>query len=524
MLPSVPPCQKRQVPSSTLLAAALGCAAASLLGSATAGQLRYAEDQAPAIVNPLFTTSMAETRVSELLFQALYADDHTLASVPQLAESGELSTDRLHMTVRLRENVTWQDGTPFTAKDVVFTVKAMKDPATASTEAGRAQFITDCREVGTHAVQFDFVRPELRPEDKLTFKILPASAFQTLPVKRTDAFRKNPIGTGPWSLVKFNDDNSVSFSANAGYHGADGVDDVGISQITLKEVADKNYQAKLLLYESIDALVRVLPRDLAMLQSNRKVELYPYQTNSWWYAGFNLARAPFSDPKVRQAITEMLDVPNMLAPIGTGDLITGPYVPSSPFYNHETKPWPHDPDAASALLLSAGYQRDPDGWYKAGRKLTITVSAHRALESAQEVTINLQSQLQAQGIDVTIDFLDEAAWRQQVWTDRNYDVVLSQWTFDRNEDIREQFHSTGSRNLMGLKDVEVDRLLDAARDAGDPLGRKTALRQAHQRIHDDLPMVFLWTLDSYAALSTKVKAVGVHPFAFFTWASEWQMQ
>ncbi len=512
----------RHLPLPWLLALApLG---ALVLGTAAAAQLRYAEDQAPAIVNPLFTTSMAETRVGELVFQSLYADDHTLASVPQLAESGELSTDRMHMTVRLRDSVNWQDGSPFTAKDVVFTVHAMKDPATASTEAGRAQFISDCREVGDHAVQFDFVRPELRPEDKLTFKILPAAAFAGLPVKRTDAFHLAPIGTGPWSLVKYNDDNSVSFSANPGYKGPDGKDDVGIAQITMKEVADKNYQAKLLLYESIDALVRVLPRDLAMLQSNRKVELYPYQTNSWWYAGFNLARAPFTDPRVRQALAEMLDVPNMLAPVGTGDLITGPYVPSSPFYNHDTPPWPHDPAAAGALLTAAGYQKDADGWYKAGRKLAITVSAHRALESAQEVTINLQSQLQAQGIDVTIDFLDEPAWRQQVWTDRNYDVVLSQWTFDRNEDIREQFYSTGSRNLMGLKDPDVDKLLDAARDANDPIARKTALRAAHQKIHDDLPMVFLWTLDSYAALSTKVRGVTVHPFAFFTWAPEWQMQ
>ncbi len=494
-----------------------------LLGSASASQLRYAEDQAPAIVNPLYTSSMAETRVNELLFQGLYADDHTLASVPQLAESGELSTDRLHMTVRLREDVNWQDGTPFSSKDVAFTVRAMKDPATASTEASRVSFIADVREVGDHAVQFDFVRPELRPEDKLTFKIVPASGFQGLPVKRSDGFRNSPLGTGPWSLVKFNDDNSISFSANAGFRGPDGKDDVGISQITLKEVADKNYQAKLLLYESIDALVRVLPRDIAMLQSNRKVELYPYQTNSWWYAGFNLDRAPFNDPAVRQALSQMLNVPDMLAPIGTGDTITGPYVPSSPFYNHETKPYPNDPEGAAALLTAAGYQRDPDGWYKAGRKLTVTVSAHRALESAQEVTINLQSQLQAQGIDVTIDFLDEAQWRQQVWKDRNYDMVLSQWTFDRNEDIREQFYSSGARNLTGLKDPEVDKLLDAARDATDPLGRKAALRAAHQRIHDDIPMIFLWTLDSYAAVSTKVRGVTVHPFSFFSWAPEWQM-
>lgn len=503
------------------LAGVLALVAAA--STAAASQLRYAEDQAPGIVHPLYTTTMSETRADELVFQSLYADDHTLASSPQLAVSGELSTDRLHMTVRLREDVRWHDGAAFTADDVVRTITAMKDPASASTEQGRVAFIAAARAVSPSAVELDFARPELRPEDKLTFKILPASALRQLPARRTDPFRLKPIGTGPWSLVSFNNDNSILFAANPAYRGPGGKDDVGITQVLLKEVADKNYQAKLLLYESVDALVRVLPRDLAMLKNTRKVELYPYQTNSWWYAGFNLQRQPFDDARVREALTEMLDVPNLLAPIGTGDTITGPYVPSSPYYNHDTPAWPHDPGHAAALLTAAGYQRAGAGWTRAGRPLALSLVAPRALESAQEVTINLQSQLQAEGVEVRVDFLDDAAWRDQVWTGRNFDIALSQWTFDRNEDIREQFHSAGSRNLTGLKDKDLDALLDAARDATDPLTRKATLRKVHQRVHDDLPMVFLWTLDSYAALSTNVRNVTVHPFTFFAWASEWQM-
>lgn len=508
-------------PAPRLAATLLLAVAAS---TAAASQLRYAEDQAPGIVNPLYTTTMAETRVAELVFESLYADDHTLASVPRLAVSGELSSDRLHMTVRLRDDVRWQDGAAFTADDVVRTITAMKDPASASTEQGRVAFIAAARAVGTDAVELDFVRPELRPEDKLTFKILPASALRTLPARRTDPFRLKPVGTGPWSLVKFNNDNSILFAANPTYRGPEGKDDIGITEVLMKEVADKNYQAKLMLYESVDALVRVLPRDLAMLKNSRKVELYPYQTNSWWYAGFNLQRQPFDDLRVRRALTEMVDVPGLLAPIGTGDTITGPYVPSSPYYNHATPAWPHDPGDAASLLTAAGYTRTGASWMRAGRPLSLTIVAPRALESAQEVAINLQSQLQAQGVEVRVDFLDDAAWRQQVWGERNFDVALSQWTFDRNEDIREQFHSAGTRNLTGLKDKDLDALLDTARDAADPLTRKTTLRDVHQRVHDDAPMVFLWTLDSYAALSTRVRNVTVHPFTFFAWAPEWQMQ
>jgi peptide/nickel transport system substrate-binding protein len=490
-----------------------------LVPGAWAANLRYAEDQAPAIVNPLFGSTMAEARVNELIFDGLYTDDPELATVPALAASAELSPDRTEMTITLREGVQWQDGTPLRAADVVFTIQAMQDRGTLSTEAGRVSWIKEATADGELTVHLRFGRPEARPEDKLLFKILPAHAFTGLPVKRTDAFRSNPVGTGPWQLTHYNDDNSITFTANGAYRKR-----VGISQLTMREVSDKNYQAKLLLYESLEALVRVLPRDLAMLQNNRKVELYPYQTNSWWYVGFNLQRAPFSDPLVRKAIASSVDLGALLAPVGTGDLLTGPFVKSSPFYNHEVPAWEYDGNTATAALTEAGWARTGDTWMKGGKPLTINITAHQALESAQEVAINLQSQLQSAGIKANVEFLDEAAWKSRVWRDRDFDVLLSQWTFDRNEDIREQFHSKGSRNFCGYADPEVDGLLDKARDTLDPYVKKSTLRDVHRRIHDANPMLFLWSLDSYAAMSVKVKGVVIHPFYFFSWASDWQMK
>jgi peptide/nickel transport system substrate-binding protein len=487
---------------------------------ATAANLRYAEDQAPAIVNPLFGSTMAEARVNELLFEGLYTDNQDLATTPALASTAELSPDKTEMTIRLRDDVTWQDGKPLSAADVVFTIQAMQDKGTASTEAGRVSFIKAATEVDATTVKLKFARPEARPEDKLLFKILPAHAFTTgTVVKRSDAFRNKPVGTGPWKLVKYNEDNSISFSRNPDYRGS-----VGIPDVTMREVSDKNYQAKLLLYESLEGLVRVLPRDLALLQNNRKVELYPYQTNSWWYVGFNLARAPYDDANVRKGLSALVNVEGLLAPVGTGDILSGPFVKSSPYYNHEVVPTAEDSAAAERYLGAAGYTKVGGAWTKGGKPLSLKVAAHQSLESAQEVAINLQSQLQNAGLTVNVEFLDDAAWKSRVWKDHDFDLILSQWSFDRNEDIRDQFYSAGARNFTSYKNVEVDKLLDKARDATDPYARKVALRDVHRRVHEDAPMLFLWTLDSYAALSVKVKNVSVHPFYFFTFAPGWQMK
>ncbi|MBX2796145.1 MAG: hypothetical protein KTR31_00710 [Myxococcales bacterium] len=485
-----------------------------------ANPLRYAEDRAPAIVNPLFATTMSEARIDELVFEGLFADDLELKSAGRLAESFELSADLMSMKIRLRRDVVWHDGEPFDADDVVFTISAYKDPSTASSEAGRVTWVKEAIAMDPYTVFLTFTDPEYAPQDKLHFKILPTHRFGGTPVKRTHNFRTQPVGTGPFKVVSFNEDNSITLARHERYWNAAKVDEV-----VMREVSDKNYQAKLLTFESLETLIRVLPRDLATLQNDRKVELYPYQTNSWWYLGYNLRRKSLRSEKVRRAIASMINVDDLLAPIGTGDRVSGPFVRSSPFYNHDIAPMSHDPDRGAELLNDAGYTFDGSSWVdNKGKQLTFKLVTLRNLETAMDVVINIQSQLQSKGVAVEPEFLGVAEYRQRVWRNNDFDMILSQWSFDRSEDIYEQFHSSGSRNFIGYANPEVDRMLVAARDAVDPQKKKAVLRDVHRIVATDQPMVFLWTLDSYAALSTKVKGVTVHPFYFFTWASDWALQ
>jgi len=490
-----------------------------LFGISTAAfaiPLRYAEDRSPSIVNPLFTTTMSEARLNELVFDGLFTDDMELQSTPQLVESYELSDDKMTLVLHLRSDIRWHDSEPLTAKDVVFTIKAMQNPQTASTERGRVGWIRTATEVDEHTVQLTFRRPEHQPEDKLHFKILPAHKFSSTTVQRSDPFRTRPIGTGPFMLIGFNDDNSITLQRNASYYRP-----VKQDEVVMREVADKNYQAKLIIYQSIEALVRVLPRDLAALQADRKVELYPYQTNSWWYIGFNNSDAKLRDVRVRQALELMVDVEALLKPIGTGQILSGPFVPSSPFYNHDVPIPTPDSDRATALLNEAGYFHDGRQWTRNGEPLTLRLAAPETLETAQDVVINLQAQFRRQGVTIEPEFLGMAEWKQKIWRDRDFDLILSQWSFDRSEDIYEQFHSRGARNFVGYSSRHVDSLLDEARSTTDPQQKKAALREAHAVIAEDVPMVFLWTLDSYSAMSVRVKQVVVHPFYFFTWARDW---
>ena len=186
----------------------------SLLLTANASALRYAEDQAPGIVNPLFSTTMSEARVNELLFDSLYTDDPDLAAKANLVSMSELSDDMFSLTLRLRDDIIWHDGEPLIADDVVFTIEAMKNGETMSTEAGRVEWIEHAEATSAQTVVLYFVDPEPRPEEKLFFKILPKHHFEGSAIHRTHSFRTRPVGTGPYALTRYNDDNSITFEAN----------------------------------------------------------------------------------------------------------------------------------------------------------------------------------------------------------------------------------------------------------------------------------------------------------------------
>jgi len=496
------------------LALVLGLASAQ---ATQAAPFRYGEDRAPGIVQPIYATTMSEARINELVFQGLFSDDRELRSTPQLAASYTLAEDSLSMTVTLKPDVKWHDGHGFSAEDVVFSIAAYTASQTASPERGRVAWIRSATSPAPLTVQLTFHQVEYSPQDKLHFKILPAHLFSEAELTRNHPFRSRPIGTGPFQLTGFNRDNSITLQRFEGYYG----DPPQLAEIIMREVSDPNYQSKLLIYQSLEALVRVLPKDIATLEHSRDISLYPYQTNSWWYVGFNLKQERFKSAALRKAVHHYLDIESLLAPIGTGEIISGPYVKSSPYYNHAVHGVLYNPKQGDVLLGKLGYAKEGRFWVKDGQTLTLRIATLKNLATAQEVLINMQSQLMAHGILLEPVFLGRPDWKQRIWRERDFDMILSQWSFDRNENIYEQFHSKGRRNFTSYHNAKVDDWLETARNTADPKEKKAVLRAVHAAIHQDTPMVFLWTLDSYAALSNRVTNVSIHPFYFFTWAQGW---
>lgn len=484
--------------------------------------LRYAEDLAPRNVNPLFTSLMSEVRLNELIFDQLFRENYELKMVPSLVQEYRFKKGGTTMDLVLKKNLKWQDGTPLTAKDVVFSIEAYQNKKTVSTSARQVAFIKSATAPTDVDVKLTFVKPEDNPERKLDFMILPAHKFKGKDyVQRNDPFKNRPVGTGPFKLVNYGDDNSITLERNPTFPTQ-----ISIPSIVMKEIPDRSQQANLLKYESLDLVVKVLPKDVAALEENRKIALYPYQTNSWWYIGFNFKNPVLADQRVRKAIASSISIEELLKPIGTGDILSGPFVKSSPFYNHDEniKPAALNATLATEQLKASGFTRKGEFWEKGGKPLVLRLSVQRSQDSAREVVLNLQTQLAKAGIKLEPSWESDASWKKKIWRDQDFDVVLSSWTFDAKEDIYDLFVSKGTKNFISYSNAQVDGLLNKGLAAVDPSSRKQIYRQVHSELNRDLPYIFLWSLDSYSAISTRVDNVTIHPFAYFTFIKDWVLR
>ena len=142
------------------------------------------------------------------------------------------------------------------------------------------------------------------------------------------------------------------------------------------------------------------------------------------------------------------------------------------------------------------------------------------------VVLDLQQQIKNLGITADVRFMEPMAWKKAVFEDHDFDLVLAEWTFDNSVNIYTLFHSTqtgpNQNNFGGYSNPDVDRLLDESRDAANSEMLRAEYGELHKVLRDDLPYLFLWSLNRYAAISSRIDNVRLHPFYFFSYIAGWK--
>lgn len=498
----------------------------------TGGVLNYGEYGRPVTMDPITSNDMISLRISELLFNGLMTINEKQEVIPDLAERAEVTEDGRIYTFYLRQNVTWhpKDGEPakpFTADDVVFTYHIMMHPKTITPLKVRYEFIETVTKLDDYTVQFTLKRPILNALAKFSFKIIPKHGPENTEfLSREDPFVQKPIGTGPYILRNITADREVILVANDNYfHGRP-----NIEKFVARPFADQNIMGQALMFNAIDMIVLVNHRDIPQIQGDKRFVLQPYNALSYSFFGFNLRNPLLADKRVRQAITYAVNREEMLDSFfqGQGTIISGPFAPGSWAYNLDVQPTPYDPQKALALLKEAGFTRDSDGvMAKGGRKLALTLKVPIAKESeaVKRVVLAFKNYLSKIGVQIEGEFLEWLAWKEDIFSHHDFDVMFASWVFDDSADISSLFHSAEigpwKNNFGAYSNPRVDGLIVESKLTLDHEKRRTINRKLHAIISEECPYVFLWTLTNYAAYNKKVRHVAIHPYKFFSYADDW---
>ncbi len=501
-------------------------------GNPDGGALNYGEYGRATTLDPITSNDMISLRISELIFNGLVGIDEKQEIVPELAEQVEVSDDGLKYTFYLRKDVTWhpregEEPKPFTADDVIFTYNVMMHPKTVTSLKVRFEFIESVTKIDDYTVEFTLKRPILNALAKFSFKIIPKHGPENPEfLTREDPFVHKPIGTGSYMLRNITADREVVVVANDNYfQGRPHID-----KFIARPFADQNIMSQALMFNAIDMIVLVNPRDIPQIQGDKRFVLQPYNALSYSFFGYNMRSPLLADKRVRKAITYAVNRQEMLDSFfqGQGTIISGPFAPGSWAYNLDVQPLPYDPQKAIELLNEAGFVQGDDGiMEKDGEKLSLMlkVPIEKESEAVKRVVLAFKNYLSKIGVDIQGEFKEWMSWKEDVFLKHDFDVIFASWVFDDSADITSLFHSSEigpwRNNFGAYANPEVDGLIVESKLTLDHEKRRTIYRKLHSTLAEECPYTFLWTLTNYAAYHKKLRHVAIHPYKFFSFADEW---
>jgi peptide/nickel transport system substrate-binding protein len=202
---------------------------------------------------------------------------------------------------------------------------------------------------------------------------------------------------------------------------------------------------------------------------------------------------------------------------GLGRPATGPYVPSTWYYNPNVKRYDFDPDKAKALLKEAGWEdRDGDGIVeKDDKAFEFTILTNMGNNSRKKTATIIQWRLEKIGIKVNIRVLEWSTFINEFIDKRRFEAVILGWSLGFEPDQYDIWHSTktGEKefNFVSYENAEVDGLLEAGRRTFDMEKRKKAYYRIQEILAGDLPYIFLYVPDALPVVHSRFHGIEPTP-------------
>jgi peptide/nickel transport system substrate-binding protein len=493
------------------------------------GPLKVMWWQGPVHLNPHFATGSKELEACRVFYEPLAAWDTDGNLVPVLAseipsrENGGLAADGRSVVWKLKRGVTWHDGKPFTADDVVFTAAYCADAATAAATLATYRDVK-VEKVDSHTVRLSFGKPTpywAEPLVGAAGMILPKHVFEPFvgAKSRDNPANLKPVGTGPYRFVEFKPGDLLRGDANTAYHianrpffdsieGKGGGDSVGTARAVL-QTAEYDYAWNLQVEDDILKRMEAGGKGRVNIVFGGNVEFVLLSYADPWSEvdgerGHAKSRHPvFGDRAVRDAMAVLVDRKGVQDIIyGRTGVATPNFLPSPERYRSKTTKFEFSVDKANKILDDAGWKRGADGIRAKGNtklKFVFQTSVNQPRQKTQAI---IKDACAKAGIDLELksvtasvffggDFANPDTF-QKFWCDMQmYTMSMPQpdpqllmeqfcsWAF------AQKANKWSGRNISRWRMGEYDRLHEAAQVEMDPAKRAAMFIRMNELVCGD---------------------------------------
>ena len=465
-----------------------------------ASTLHLATSANPSRLNPLLATDSSSGEVAGFIFNGLLKyDKDNKEIIPDLAQDFHFENNTT-LIFHLKHGVKWQDGAPFTAKDVLFTYKTLTSKKVVSPYSSGFRFVKEVKIIDDYTLKVTYTKPYFKALETWMMGIIPYHLLKDETNIMNSKFNTHPVGTGPYKLTKLEFSKNIELEAFDDYFEGR----AKIDKIVLHVIPDTMTRFLMLKSGKLDigsiepmAYERQLKKEFF-----EQFNIYEQITLSYTYLGFNLRRKKFQDPRVREALSLAINRQELVDILffGHAQVCSGPFLPGSKAFNPDVKVPQQNIQKAKQLLKEAGYDDNHPFTFE-----IVTSNSSPIRPYAAEI---LQHQLSKAGVVVNLRIMEWQAFLNTVVFPHKFDAVLLGWGLSPTPDPYLFWHSNsdtkGGFNLVGYHNPQMNALIEQSQSMTNREQVAKLWRKMFRIIVHDNPYLFLYIPNSITAANKKI--------------------
>lgn len=473
----------------------------------------------PAFINPILAqTSDIDLDISRLIYRGLLRYDADLTLVNDLAEEITVDETKTLYTVRLRSDAVWQDGQPITVDDVIFTIRAIQDPAWGSPLLISFKGIT-IDKLDEQTIAFNLPEPFNPFMSLLSVGLLPKHIWQDIPPTSARLAELNikPIGSGPWKFGELAKEKSgtlrsYTLAPNDQYTG---------KKPYLSEMVFKFYPDFI---TALDALnqnqvmgMSFLPADLQPgVAEPKKYTFHALNLPQYTALFFNQKQNAFLKSRaVRTALARAIDKQRLISEglLDQAEKITSPLLALENKF--DTDLLSYNSQTANSILDENGWKLNEEGFRinADGETLAVRITTVDNPENAVVASI-IKEEWEALGVQTTVQLIPATDIQTDIIKNRDYDILLYGAIIGADPDPFPFWHSSQTEhpglNLSLFKDGNTDELLESARQEQNADKRFESYTAFRNILQEEVPAVFLYTPTYTYVQEKRLKGLNVN--------------